>query len=232
MRIYLIIALTLLAYYGFNGLQGDRELRSITLNELETEGIGDSRYLEITDCFTTGSFVYEYNQDKPENPNKVIFAVINQEAYSREVLRSLIFGDSTMADPAVMEGSTGVEDSLSSGLNFSAKPTTHLLVQRNPTRYAEDCAAGDGSCLQDLTEKILSGEELQSLTLKGTTRIGLDDISEEDRNLIQTLNLNIAEDVIFLEEDAEPQDTTTALLMLIGGIMGIGAILWSYRRKA
>lgn len=212
-RIYMIIGLLFVSYYGFDGMRGDHNLLKISLEELETNGIGDSRYLEITDCYTNGSFVYEYNEDSPDSVKKVIFAVINREAFEAEGMRLLIFGDSIPVDSA-------------------ERPTTRLLVQRSTSKFKADCGAGDGTCTSDLMDQITSGEELQGFTLRGTTRLGLDDLSEEDRSLIESLNFNIGDPVVFLEEDAEPQSTTTALAMLIGGIIGIGMVLLSFRWKS
>ena len=206
-RIYILIGLSFLVYYGYDGLRGDSTLKTISLTELETQGVGDSRYLEITDCFTTGVFVYEYEDDNKDRATSVIFPVINSDAFLQEILEDEI----TVADTTDMSIDTLAKE----------KITTHLLVKRSTDKFNAECAEGDGSCTKDLIEYIFGGEEYRGFTLRGTTRIGIDDLDEKDRELIQSLNYNLADQVVYLEEDSEPRGATASILMIAGGILGM-----------
>lgn len=204
-RIYILIGLAFLTYYGYDGMRGDDTLKTLSLADLEAGGAGESRYLEISDCFTTGVFVYEYKDDDRDRATSVIFPVISSDAFIAEILKS----DESDTTELLTESES------------SEMVTTHLLVKRSTARFAPECAAGDGSCTQDLIDYITDGEEIRGFTVKGTTRLGLDDLDEKDRDLIQSLNYNIADNVVFLEEDSEPRGTSMSLLMIVGGILGM-----------
>ena len=213
-RIYILIGLSFLIYYGYDGLRGDSTLKTMSLTELETQGVGDSRYLEITDCFTTGVFVYEYEDDNKDRATNVIFPVINGDAFLQAIIddeQTDTTDDFTFADTIESVNEAEVAE----------KVTTHLLIKRNTAKFKPECAEGDGSCTQDLLDYIFGGEEARGFTVRGTTRIGIDDLEEKDRELIQSLNYNLADKVVYLEEDSEPRGSVASILMIAGGILGI-----------
>ena len=213
-RIYILIGLSFLVYYGYDGLRGDSTLKTMSLTELETQGVGDSRYLEITDCFTTGVFVYEYEDDNKDRATSVIFPVINSDAF----LQALLEGEETDTTDLVTDADTTYSDT---DTEVAEKVTTHLLIKRSAAKFKAECAEGDGSCTQDLLDYIFGSEEYRGFTVRGTTRIGLDDLEEKDRELIQSLNYNLADKVVYLEEDSEPRGAMASILMIAGGILGM-----------
>lgn len=209
LRFYILIGLGFLIYYGYDGIRGDQELKKLTIKEVQESGVGESRYLEISDCFTTGAFVYEYEEDEPDLATKVIIPIMDQEVFISEMQRIYISADSTSTE------------------TFE-RAKIRLLVQRKPGNYAEDCAKGDGSCAKDLVDAITSGDELTGFTVRGMTQVGIDELSEKDKSLVQSLNYDIHDQVILLEEGAEPKGTTMALMMIIGGVLGVALTLYSY----
>lgn len=209
LRLYILIALGFLIYYGYDGIRGDQGLKKMTMKEVWESGVGESRYLEISDCFTTGAFVYEYDEDKPDYATKVIIPVMDKAVFVSEMQRIYLSGDSLAADTL-------------------ARTKIRLLVQRKEGKYAEDCAKGDGSCAVDLVEAITSGDELAGFTIKGMTQIGIDELSDKDKDLVQSLHYDLHDQVILLEEGAEPRGTTMSLLMIIGGVIGVALTLYSY----
>lgn len=204
-RIYILIAFGFVTYYGYDGMRGDSSLRTLSVTEIENGGVGDSRFIEITDCYTSGAFVYEYEDNNKDAATSVIFPVISSESFLREVEETIV------ADSA----------DFSTEFIENEKIKTHILIKRNTARFDPSCAAGDGTCTKDLTDFILEGEELRGFTVRGTTLLGLDEMDSRDRELIQSLNYEIADNVVFLEEDAEPKGTALSLLMIVAGILGM-----------
>ncbi|MFM7078932.1 MAG: hypothetical protein ACKOYC_03975, partial [Bacteroidota bacterium] len=112
------------------------------------------------------------------------------------------------------------------------KSKTHLLVKRDPAKFDPYCVKGDHTCLDDLIQVDTSGllPQFKSFSIKGVTLIGLEDLDEKTQDLISDLNYEMPADVIFLEENAEPQGTFMSILMTIGGALGLLAVLvYSFR---
>ena len=81
MKFYILIASAFLGYYGYDGLRGDQNLKSMTLEEVEENGVGNSRFLEISNCFGLGNFVYKYDEKTPNMVTDVIFPVVSKKVF-------------------------------------------------------------------------------------------------------------------------------------------------------
>lgn len=209
------LSLLALIVLGIDGLIGDFNLKKLSLAEIEANGIGDildSRYIEISGCFTDGTYLYGYEEPHSEKVSRVIFPVINRETFLRIKARK-------MAPDSIGKSSTDTT---------IGKITTHILVQRNEARFKPDCAAGIGSCTQDLIDLTIGGDELKGFTLRGLTLGALTD--SEGNKKLKSLNYTVADNVVFLEEDTEPRGIFKSVMMIIGGILGIPVLIWLLRQ--
>jgi len=204
MRLILIILLgsAYLTYLGYDGLKGDFDLKTISLKDIESEGIGDSRYIEVTNCYLLGDFVYEYDEKSPSTITNIIFPIVNKDAY-------LDFSE---------------DFSLELGEEKSEKQaSTILIVKRNKEKFNPNCGT-DSTCLDDLWSVENYAES--GFSIKGVSLLGLDELDEKTRNLILSLDYDLDLNVLYLEEDAEPQGFFMSFLKMIGGISGIIGVLY------
>ena len=112
MRIILIILFFFLAYNGYDGLKGDDNLKKLTMSQLIKEGVGDNRYVEISECYSKGDIVYKYSKESPSNIIEVIFPVMDSTSFYNEIFNEFIeteYGDSSN----------------------KTKPSTMLIIKRN-----------------------------------------------------------------------------------------------------
>ncbi|MDR2286616.1 MAG: hypothetical protein LBE04_03960 [Prevotellaceae bacterium] len=168
-------------YYCFDRIKGNHRLKTFSLNEIKENGIGDNRYLEVTNCYTLGSFVYHYNPDNPDYTSGIIFPAVTEDEYFA---------------------------CLNEGANIELN--TVLLIKRSTNKFNPNCMQGEEhTCLDDLCA---------DFTIRGMVLLGLDDIDDDDKELIQSLNYNISSNVIFLEEDKTPRGILLSVLMLAAGI--------------
>lgn len=211
MKFYILIACAFLGYYGFDGLRGDHNLKSMTLEEVEESGVGNSRFLEISNCFGLGNFVYKYDEKNPDKVTDVIFPVVSKKVFDDYFENISYDGEEIVS---------GVEEI-----------STVLLVKRSASKFTADCFNNNESCLDDLLD--FDDEDFfdNGFTVKGVTLVGLEDVDSETKELILSLDYKMGDKVLFLEEDAEPRGMLLSFLMLGGGLIGALAIGASYLKK-
>lgn len=214
MRLALIAVFLYLIYAGFDGLKGDDDLKKISMGELIKDGVGDSRYLEITGCYSKGDIVYKYSPKSPNKVTDIIFPVIDSAAFIDAIINemALEFGDE---DSSIKQNKD---------LN-----KTMLLIKRDPNKFSSTCISQgeDHTCLDDL----LTVDSISPFSIKGTVQLGLNDVDSETRKLISSLNYNVSDKVIFLEENTEPKGKALSFFMILGGFLGIGFVGYSYYRS-
>ena len=197
-------------YFGYDGLNGNFNLKKISLEEVEHNGVGSNRFLEINNCYATGGFVYNVNKKVGQNDkiDFVVFPIINKTEYQK-ILNS----------------------ALDTSKNDGKNATTYVLVKRNPNNYYDTCANGDGSCLNDLIGKSLL--ESNGFTVKGVTISWLEDLTNEQRQMIKSLHINMSDNVIMLQEDTKPKSKMISIVILAFGIIGFLLILatWIVPKK-
>jgi hypothetical protein len=202
MRFLLIGLFLYIIYYGYDGMRGDNDLKKLSMDELMKEGIGDSRYLEITGCYSTADIVYKYSQKSPNQVTDVIFPVLDSTSFFEAIFNEIesVYGDSSTQ-------------------SSKFKNKTMLLIKRDPNKFSSNCISirDDHSCLDDLVHE----DSITPFSVKGTVLLGLDDLDSETKNLISSLNYNISDKVIFLEENSEPKGKVLSFLMILGGILGL-----------
>lgn len=64
-------------YYGFDGVITNQDIVEYTADEIEINGISSNRYIEISDGFTTGNYVYEYTSSN--SANEIIFPLVGEK---------------------------------------------------------------------------------------------------------------------------------------------------------
>jgi hypothetical protein len=207
----------MLAYYGFDGLRGNHNLKKMSLEEVEKYGVGNSRYLEVSNCYALGSFVHEYDKKRPDNVENVIFPIVSKKTFHKYLeSEALQMEDASESDTARR--------------NIVDLQTT-LIVKRSKAKFSSGCAKGDGTCLDDLLDFDSEQFMKSGFSIKGVTLVGLDDVDSETKSLIQRLDYKMGTNVLLLEEDAEPRGSLPSILMLIGGILGLLAVGASFFRK-
>ncbi len=101
--------------------------------------------------------------------------------------------------------------------------TVSVLVKRSKIKYQDSCHK-ENTCLDDLIEQFDQG----GFSVKGITQVGLNDVDDKTKELLQQFNFKIEEKVLFIEEDSEPQSSLKSFLMLIGGVLGIIILISKY----
>lgn len=90
-----------------------------------------------------------------------------------------------------------------------------VLIKRDKTKFSDDCTQED-NCFDDL----LKEEETGGFIVEGRVLKGLDDLSGEDRELIESASFQLAEDFILIEEnDIKKRSVTLSILSIIGAIL-------------
>ncbi|GEM_PF-2730316 len=209
MKIYFLLGALYLCYLGYDGIGGNQEMVKTSVDEIVKNGVGDNRYLEISGCYATGDIVYEYEESNPKSVDQVYFPVIPKEEFYAKVLGEL-------SEEAV------------------TKTKVHVIVKRDKTKYKPECiAAGeDGhTCLDDIVDFNSDNYLENGLVLKGTVRVGADEIGQKKLDLFKTMNYEFAENLILIEENEKMRGKFLSWLMLIGGVIISLVILVSYVYK-
>lgn len=209
MRIYLLLAALYLSYLGYDGIGGNQEMVKTSVENIVKNGVGDNRYLEVSGCFATGDIVYEYEESNPNSVDQVYFPVIVKEEFIAKIL-----GESSE--------------------EAETKAKVHVIVKRDKTKYKPECiiAGEDGhTCLDDIADFSSDKYYEDGLILKGTVRVGADEIGQKKLDLFKTMNYEFADNLILIEENEEMRGEFLSWLMLIGGIVIILGILGSYVYK-
>jgi hypothetical protein len=69
------------------------------------------------------------------------------------------------------------------------------------------------------------------LTLRGTVKVGADEIDAETLRLLKDSNYEVPEKLILLEENEEPRGKPLSWVMLIGGILVFLGVLATFFGK-
>lgn len=85
----------------------------------------------------------------------------------------------------------------------------HVLVKKKANTHTMR--------LDDWAEN--NGASDVQVEIQGVTMVGFDSIDEESRKLIESMDMKISENVIFIEEGAEPRSLTKNLLMFVPSLL-------------
>lgn len=209
MRIYLLFGALYLSYLGYDGIGGNQELVKTSVDDIVKNGVGDNRYLEISGCFSTGAIVYEYEESKPTSVDQVYFPVIPKEDFYAKFIGEL-------------------------SKEAATKTKVHVIVKRDKTKYKPECIGSgtdDHTCLDDIVDFDSDKYLEDGLVLKGTVRVGADEIGQKKLDLFKTINYEIADNLILVEENETMRGKFLSWLMLIGGMIISLGILGSYLYK-
>lgn len=194
-------------WWGFDSVRVSHyssELATFTMDDIEKNGIGDKRYIKITDAFWDGSYVYQAKVKKRDREVKPDTEI---EFIEYPLL-------STNDAAAMSEG----------------KPVTaKVIVLRN----LDNVKFKD---LESWTEQNVKYG--RTTDVEGVTRVGLDSLESESKRILQSLDMKINDDVIFVEAGRKPNSTVYGLGVLlasaIGTLAAVGlSVYWilSFRRR-
>ena len=108
-KIIALIVLFWVAYTGYDGMKGNKDLVDFNVDQIEKSAIGDNRYISISGGYTTGQFVYNYFKSDNQKATSVIFPLISKGKF---------------------------ESFLN---NQSTNILINVLVKRSSGRFSEDC---------------------------------------------------------------------------------------------
>ncbi|MFC7047785.1 TerB family tellurite resistance protein [Emcibacter nanhaiensis] len=187
----LIVLACMGVWYGGDGLWvslTSNKLTTFNVETVEEHGIGNNRYIKITDGTWGSGIVYQYDQDTGA-VDYVIFALESPETYQ-----------------AIAEG----------------RPAeVHVLVKKD--------AHTNVSRLEQWM--IENGADEEKVEVQGVTLVGFDSIDDSSRNLIESMDMKISDDVVFLEEGKKPESMTKNLLIFIPSALFLLFVIYSFFRK-
>ncbi len=178
-------------WYGGDGLWVNLtsgKLTTFSIETVEKHGIGNSRYVNITDGTWSNGYVYQYDQ-KTTKVNYVIFALESAETFL--------------------------------AIEAGEKKPVRVLVKKKAST----------STLRLDEWAIKNGAEAEKVEIQGVTLIGFDSIDDSSRKLIQSLGMEISEDVIFIEEGSEPRSLIKNLLMFTPSALFFGFMIFGFFAK-
>jgi len=134
------------------------QLKVFNIEDIEKDGIAESRYIKIHSVVNMGSFVYYYNQET-KHITKVIYPILSAQKLSKYMNE-----DNTTKVKVVV-----VDDTPSS-----------------------DCV-NNNNCI-----------DINRTTIKGVTLVGWDSLDEDEKALLNSLEIKLEEDLIVLRLDSKP----------------------------
>jgi len=210
MRIYFLLGAAALAYAGYEGIGGNQELVKMSLSDVAKQGVGDNRYLELKDCYATSVIVYDYAKEKPDAAREVYFPIMTKGEFISQMVNAILDKDSTQTTAVL------------------------AVVKRDKEKYRPDCINGQAeghSCLDDIVDLSSEAYMKTGLTLRGTVKVGADEIDAETLRLLKDSNYEVPEKLILLEENEEPRGKPLSWVMLIGGILVFLGVLATFFGK-
>jgi hypothetical protein len=167
------------------------EIKNYSLNDIEKDGVGSSRYVAIKNAIRGDSYVYTKRLGMIES---VLYPIISQERLSELAKIN-------------MENQEKTEDLLS--LTTSNPNLKIRAVVKMPVSFSEDK-------IESWANEYLAREEGE---LEGIVLKGWDAFDTDDSKLLIGMRIGLHDDLIIIEKGKEPPLIYISLIYLIGGAL-------------